>query len=132
MNDGLTNTQRYRMRHREEINARRRARRERRPRYRGGKGRWPLEKFYIPEPMSGCWLFTGKRHREGYGRLNRGGKQHLAHRVFYEAFVGPIPDGYELDHLCKNKSCVNPRHLEAVPHQENMQRVDWSKRRRAA
>lgn len=45
-----------------------------------------------------------------------------AHRLSYELFVGPIPDGYELDHLCRNRGCVNPAHLEAVTHRVNVLR----------
>lgn len=69
-----------------------------------------------------CWLWHGARDRLGYGRLDVNGKTILAHRWAYEYFIGPIVDGWELDHLCRNPSCVRFDHLEPVPHQINMQR----------
>ncbi len=57
-------------------------------------------------------------HREGYGLLDRT----LAHRLSYEAFVGPIVDNLTIDHLCRNRWCVNPTHLEAVPLATNVMR----------
>lgn len=65
-----------------------------------------------------CWLWHGGTGM-GYGKLQKDGRMDLAHRVAYELFVGPIPEGLELDHLCRNHGCVNPEHLEAVTHQEN-------------
>lgn len=70
----------------------------------------------------GCWEFTGGKDRLGYGRVNNRPNSDLAHRIVYEALVGPIPDGYVLDHLCRNPSCVNPTHLEPVPFRENIDR----------
>jgi hypothetical protein len=85
----------------------------------------PLEDFYIPEPNTGCWLFLGTlKRKQGYGVMFRkgNGKECLAHRVFYEAFRGPIPDALSLDHLCRQRSCVNPSHLQPVTLGENQRR----------
>ncbi len=72
----------------------------------------------------GCWEWTGRRRAENsYGHIGFQGRNLLAHRLVYELLVGPIPDGHELDHLCRNKGCVNPDHLEVVTHQENMKRL---------
>lgn len=82
---------------------------------------------YIPEPMSGCWLWTGALSR-GYGRINRV----MAHRIFFEHYHGPVPSGLEINHKCRVKCCVNPDHLEAVTHSENIlhaRRTGFSKPR---
>jgi hypothetical protein len=67
----------------------------------------------------GCWLWIGSRRGKGYGRTFANGHIVLAHRVAYELFVGPIPEAMVIDHLCRNPSCVNPDHLEAVTMREN-------------
>lgn len=72
----------------------------------------------------GCWLFTGARQSRGYGSVGIGnGRTALAHRVAYEATVGEIPDGMTIDHLCLNKTCLNPEHMQVVTRAENTRRA---------
>ena len=86
-----------------------------------------IERFeakYIPVTESGCWLWIGSSARLGYGQLYVNGRLTPAHRFSYEHYIGPIPTGLELDHLCRVPACVNPKHLEPVTHRENMLRGD--------
>jgi hypothetical protein len=69
-----------------------------------------------------CLLWTGARDKRGYGRIRTDGQLLLVHRAVYEHFFGPIPDGLQIDHLCRNPPCANPAHLEAVTCQENLLR----------
>lgn len=69
-----------------------------------------------------CWNWIACLSREGYGRYSFGKKVVFAHRQSYEYFVGDIPEGLVLDHLCRNPACVNPDHLEPVTHYENWHR----------
>jgi hypothetical protein len=79
------------------------------------------------DDVNGCWVFQGAKSW-GYGVLGTGrrgdGTRRMtsAHRVVYEALVGPVPEGLDLDHLCRNRACVNPTHLEPVTRQVNLLR----------
>lgn len=82
-----------------------------------------------------CWIWTGARteQRGGYGQACvPGRKVRPAHQVVYELAVGPVPDGCELDHLCRVHECVNPAHLEPVTHRENVLRGESPVAARAA
>ena len=93
----------------------------------------PIERFLSRfDPRNdGCWLWTGTPLKGGYGQITVDGHTYVAHRYSYELFIGPIPDGLELDHTCHNplscqsgdacphRSCVNPWHLEPVTKQVN-------------
>jgi len=87
-----------------------------------------LSKFYI-DLLTGCWLWTAavKNHTPGrdYGAIHYAQRQQSAHRVVYELCVGPIPEGLQIDHLCRTPRCVNPSHLEPVTSKENARRGIW-------
>jgi hypothetical protein len=70
---------------------------------------------------TGCWNWAGHLNAKGYGRI-RNGRYIMAHRVAYEFWFGPIPTGLQLDHLCRNRACINPAHLEPVTSRENTMR----------
>jgi hypothetical protein len=84
----------------------------------------PLDYFLnkVIYPENGCWSWRGYRDQKGYGRFYCRGLNEYAHRWSYEYFVGAVPVGLELDHLCRNRDCVNPAHLEAVTHRVNVAR----------
>jgi hypothetical protein len=78
---------------------------------------------YTVDPDTGCWLWQGDRSPKGYGSIKTPSGQRLGvHRYFYELYRGPIPDGLEIDHLCRRRNCVNPEHMEAVTHLVNIRR----------
>ena len=76
----------------------------------------------MPEPNTGCWLWLGDSVKGGYGRVFDGKRKVLSHRMSYEVFVSPIPDGLTIDHKCKVTCCCNPNHLEPVTMKENTMR----------
>jgi hypothetical protein len=77
---------------------------------------------YIVDSETGCWNWQRAKTTAGYGTVTVDDKTRLAHVVSYESKFGPVPEGMELDHLCRNRGCINPDHLEPVSHAENTQR----------
>ena len=71
---------------------------------------------------NGCWVWQFGKSPKGYGQTTRNGCYWAAHRLYYTQAKGPIPASLQLDHLCRNPSCVNPDHLEPVTHTENCRR----------
>lgn len=98
--------------------------------------RWPERKYHdrvlgrmlakrkrVDGPMSTmCWEWTGWRSTEGYGWTHFNGRKESVHRTAYMILVGEVPDGLFLDHLCRNRACFNPAHLEPVTCRENLLR----------
>lgn len=69
-----------------------------------------------------CWIWQGTTKPMGYGTIHYDKKPRLVHRLNYQLLVGEIPVGLELDHLCRNRACANPEHLEPVEHRVNIKR----------
>ena len=92
----------------------------------------PWERFWVKVDASGdCWEWTASTRGAGYGQFGWAPDRIIdAHRVVWELLVGPIPEGLTIDHLCRNKICVNPDHLEVVTYQENINRSPVSPSRR--
>lgn len=80
-----------------------------------------------------CWLWTGRVETSGYGRIQAAGtrRRFFVHRLAYELLVGPIPVGMTIDHLCMERTCVNPAHMEVVTRAENTARMWRAKKARA-
>ena len=74
----------------------------------------------IPVTESGCLIWLGATYRGGYGHIGVDGRMHKVHRIVFENGVGPIPDGYVINHVCSVRLCVRPEHLEAVSQRENV------------
>ena len=80
-----------------------------------------IDKLISEDPKTGCWLFEGPTYR-GYGRVHYQGQTWRVHRLAWTLKNGPIPDGKVLDHLCRNRNCCNPDHLEPVTDLVNIHR----------
>lgn len=89
-----------------------------------------IEAYSIPEPNSGCWLWTGSCNRDGYGRLTHSHRTVDAHRLSWLAHRGPIPDGLWVLHACDVPSCVNPDHLWLGTNSDNQRDCTTKGRRR--
>lgn len=89
-----------------------------------------LTTYHKPEDRgyeTPCWIWQGHITKRGYGAKTHNGKTTVAHIFTYETIIGPVPDGLELDHRCRQLDCVNPTHLEPVTHAENVRRGASSK-----
>src|SRR2546426_12646273 len=83
---------------------------------------WNNRFWSLVEMSLFCWEWTGKKFKNGYGCFRIRGRHFMAHRRAYEMCVGPIPCGLDIDHLCRNRGCVNPSHLEPVTRRDNLLR----------
>lgn len=80
------------------------------------------DKIELGTEPDDCWCWVGTKNEKGYGRFWLDGKHVYTHRFSYQLYKGFIPKGLQLDHLCRNRGCCNPDHLEAVTLQENIRR----------
>lgn len=94
---------------------------------RGHANRLDALRGYRVDSDTGCWVWQGHVGGCGYGRTVRDGRAVYVHRFMWELVHGRVPEGLELDHLCRNRLCMNPDHLEVVTHRENMRRSPCTK-----
>ena len=85
---------------------------------------------YAGPNIFGCWIWTGRTNQGGYPVIWQGRKPVSAYKVSYELVRGPVPADRVLDHVCRNRMCVAPHHLEAVTKEENERRKSWPYRAR--
>lgn len=78
------------------------------------------------EPKTNCWMWLGSTMTNGYGNVQWAGKVRPVHRVVYEKYFGQVPAGLDLDHLCRQRLCCNPFHLEPVTRAENCRRSPYT------
>ena len=105
----------------------------------------PEQRFWLyVSPTDGCWIWAGHVNDAGYGRFNWNRTPKFAHRIAYELVKGEIPDGMQIDHVCRNPRCVHPNHLRLVTNKQNSENlgvqagntsgyrgVYWSRERKA-
>jgi hypothetical protein len=89
-------------------------------------------RFIEPEDAAACWRWKGSKCRDGYGKFHDGARHMKAQNYAYREMIGPIPEGLQLDHLCRVRDCVNPYHLEPVTILENVRRGENAERNRTA
>lgn len=93
---------------------------------------WEIRFWANVEKTGTCWIWKGNAFQStGYGKIVIEKKHLLTHRLAYELLIGPIPEGKEIDHLCRIRLCCNPLHLEAVTHRENVVRGNSAASRNA-
>ncbi len=80
----------------------------------------------VPKDPNACWEWTGFRHDDGYGIMGFNNQNYMAHRFVYEYLVGEIPDGLTINHDCRNRACMNPKHLSPMTFEENISLGDFS------
>ena len=86
------------------------------------------ERFWSKVDANGdCWLWTASIRRDGYGAFRLNGRTKYAHRLAWEALIGPIPDGRQIDHLCRARRCVNPDHMFYIKRSDTPKNAKFSK-----
>lgn len=83
-----------------------------------------MREQHTPDLSKPCVIWQGRTDKDGYGRVQANGKWKLAHRIAFENEIGAISNGMVIDHLCKNRLCVNTLHMEIVSNYENVMRGD--------